>query len=54
MAKEKGPYVNEHGVSLFDFVLDLYDQWLEGLPYVESGSGGQVTAHAQPELVREV
>jgi hypothetical protein len=54
MAKEKGPYVNEHGVSLFDLVLDLYDQWLEGLPYVESGSGGQVTAHAQPELVREV
>jgi len=54
MAREKGPYVNEHGVSLFDLVLDLYDQWLEGLPYVESNSGGQVTARAQPDLVQEV
>jgi hypothetical protein len=54
MADKPNPYANEHGVSLFDLVLDAYDGWLEGLPYVESGSGGQVTAHARPELVREV
>ena len=54
MAKEKGPYVNKHGVSLFDLVLDLYDRWLMGLPHLRTGSGGAVTGDSQPELVREV
>ena len=54
MADMLNPYVNECGLCLFDLVLEAYDQWLEGLPYVRSGSGGQVTARAQPELVREV
>jgi hypothetical protein len=52
MAKEKGPYVNEHGVSLFDLVLDLYDQWLMGLPYLRSGSGGAVAGAVLPGLHR--
>jgi hypothetical protein len=54
MADEPNPYANEHGVSLFNLVFDAYDRWLEGLPYVGSGSGGKVTAHTQPELIREV
>ena len=54
MAKDKGPYVNEHGACLFELVLDSYDPWLEGLPYVRSGSGGAVVGYSQPELVREV
>ena len=54
MADEPNPYANEHGVSLFDLFFDAYDRWLEGLPYVGSGSGGKVTAHTQPELIREV
>ena len=54
MAKEKGPYVNEQGVSLFDLVLDLYDRWLMDLPYVRSGRGGAVAGDSQPKLVREV
>jgi hypothetical protein len=54
MAREKGSYVNEHGISLFDLVLDLYDRWLMGLPYLRRGSGGAVAGDSQPELVREV
>ena len=54
MAKEKGPYVNEQGVSLFDLVLDRYDRWLMDLPYVRSGQGGAVAGDSQPKLVREV
>jgi hypothetical protein len=54
MADTSNPYVNECGVCLFALVLSAYDRWSEGLPYVGSGSGGQVTARAQPELVREV
>jgi hypothetical protein len=45
---------NEHGVSLFDFASDAYEQWLEGLPCVEKRSDGTVRAFAHPELARDV
>jgi len=54
MAEGTNPYVNECGACLFDLALDLYDGWMEGLPYVHCGRDGVVVAECQPELVRDV
>jgi len=53
MAGIDDPYVNEHGVSLFERALTAYDLWLDGIPCVNSGANG-VEAYAQRQLVRDV
>ena len=54
MAEGTNPYVNECGACLFDLALDLYDGWMEGLPYVHCRRDGVVVAECQPELIRDV
>lgn len=46
-------YSDEAGRSLFDVVLDLYDEWLAGIPYL-NGHGDTVKAATRSELVRDV
>ena len=53
MTDSANPYTNNAGRSLFDVVLDLYDEWLAGIPYL-SEHGETVKSTTRLELMRDV
>ena len=47
-------YANDFGQCLFDAVLDAYDVWLSGIPYVQPGTANSVSVHTHDELAENV
>ncbi|MFO8011901.1 MAG: hypothetical protein R6X20_01210 [Phycisphaerae bacterium] len=53
MSDSAHPYTDEAGRSLFGVVLDLYDEWLAGIPYL-SERGDAINAMTRSRLVHDV